>query len=91
MQLEFNFLVNQEKGINPNLSIIKKGASIMNELHFTVQDNMERPDMINRDHCVKKIKSYLDQLFTQEWKNVKRIRLWDGKSAKQIINHIFNP
>ena len=67
----------------------------MNVPCLTLRDNTERPETIilGTNELVgtnpKNIKPYLDKLFAGNWKQSQEIPLWDGKTAKRIIEAII--
>lgn len=93
--LEFNYLVERAKAVITDSGGITEEASIMNVPCMTLRDNTERPETITlgTNELVgtnpKAIKKYLDKLFKGQWKEGKTIPLWDGKTAKRIIDVIL--
>ena len=90
--LEFNYLVENAKAVITDSGGITEEASIMNVPCMTLRDNTERPETIalGTNELVgtdpKNIKNYLRKLFNNQWKEGQLIPLWDGKTAKRIIN-----
>ncbi|MFC0604065.1 non-hydrolyzing UDP-N-acetylglucosamine 2-epimerase [Winogradskyella pulchriflava] len=93
--LEFNYLVERAKAVITDSGGITEEASIMNVPCMTLRDNTERPETITlgTNELVgtnpKAIKKYLDKLFKGQWKEGQTIPLWDGKTARRIIEVIL--
>ncbi|PWK18016.1 non-hydrolyzing UDP-N-acetylglucosamine 2-epimerase [Xanthomarina spongicola] len=93
--LEFNYLVKHANAVITDSGGITEEASIMNVPCLTLRDNTERPETIilGTNELVgtnpKNIKPFLDKLFAGNWKQSQEIPLWDGKTAKRIIEAII--
>lgn len=90
--LEFNYLVEQAKAVITDSGGITEEASIMRVPCMTLRDNTERPETITlgTNELVgtnpKYIKKHLDKLFKGQWKEGQPIPLWDGNTAKRIVD-----
>ncbi|GAA0879277.1 UDP-N-acetylglucosamine 2-epimerase (non-hydrolyzing) [Algoriphagus jejuensis] len=90
--LEFNYLVKNAKGVITDSGGVTEEASVMNVPCLTLRDNTERPETVNLGTNVlvgtdpKKLKPYLDKIMKGDWKKYQGIPLWDGKTAKRIVD-----
>lgn len=90
--LEFNYLVQQAKGIITDSGGVTEEASVMNVPCLTLRDSTERAETIHLGTNVlvgtdpKNLKPYLDQILRGEWKKYQGIPLWDGKTAERIVD-----
>lgn len=88
--LEFNYLVQNSKGVVTDSGGITEETTIMNVPCITLRDNTERPEtitvgtneLIGTDPI--SIKPTLDRLFSGHWKKGFAPELWDGFAAKRI-------
>ena len=88
--LEFNYLVQNSKGVLTDSGGITEETTIMNVPCITLRDNTERPEtitvgtneLIGTDPIT--IKPALDKLFSGYWKKGTAPELWDGSAAKRI-------
>jgi len=93
--LEFNYLVKHAKAVITDSGGITEEASIMNVPCMTLRDNTERPETISlgTNELIgtnpKNIQPYLSKLFSDNWKQSQDIPLWDGKTARRIIDAIL--
>ncbi|WP_298900402.1 non-hydrolyzing UDP-N-acetylglucosamine 2-epimerase [uncultured Psychroserpens sp.] len=94
--LEFNFLVECAKAVITDSGGITEEASILRVPCLTLRDNTERPETITlgTNELVgtdpKKLKPYLDILFSGHWKTGQDIPLWDGQTANRIVECLKN-
>jgi UDP-N-acetylglucosamine 2-epimerase (non-hydrolysing) len=92
---EFNFLVQNAKGIITDSGGVTEEASVMNVPCITLRDSTERPETITfgTNELVgsdaDKLKSYLEKLVSGSWKSYKGIPMWDGKSADRIVSKLI--
>ena len=92
--LEFNYLVEKSKAVITDSGGITEEASILRIPCLTLRDNTERPETITlgTNELVgtdpKKLKPYLEKLFTDNWKKGNDIPLWDGKTAERIVDYL---
>lgn len=90
--LEFNYLVQRAKAVITDSGGITEEASVMRVPCLTLRDNTERPETITlgTNELIgtnpKRLKPYLDDLFSGNWKKGNDIPLWDGKTAVRIID-----
>jgi UDP-N-acetylglucosamine 2-epimerase (non-hydrolysing) len=90
--LEFNYLVERAKAVITDSGGITEEASILRVPCLTLRDNTERPETITlgTNELIgtnpKKIKPYLDTLFSGNWKKGSDIPLWDGQTASRIVD-----
>ena len=93
---EFNYLVNNAKVVITDSGGITEEATVLGIPCMTIRDNTERPETITQgtNELIgtnpKKFKPYFDKLLNNNWKNGKVPPLWDGKTAKRIINKILD-
>src|SRR5690606_22632866 len=89
--LEFNYLVEKSKAVITDSGGITEEASIMNVPCLTLRDNTERPETITlgTNELVgtnpESIKPYLQKLFSGNWKKAQAIPMWDGQTARRIV------
>lgn len=94
--LEFNYLVKHSKLVITDSGGITEETTIMDIPCMTLRDNTERPETIiyGTNELVGTntifIKPYMDKLFNGLWKTGKNPPLWDGQTAKRIIEIIKN-
>lgn len=94
--LEFNYLVKNSLAVITDSGGITEETTVMGIPCMTLRNNTERPETItigtNELLGVKPeaIKPALDKLFDGNWKKGAIPELWDGKTAKRIVNHICN-
>lgn len=89
--LEFNYLVQNSKGVLTDSGGITEETTIMGIPCITLRDNTERPEtvtigtneLIGTDPSA--IKPALDRLFEGRWKKGAAPDLWDGLAAKRIV------
>jgi UDP-N-acetylglucosamine 2-epimerase (non-hydrolysing) len=93
--LEFNYLVERAKAVITDSGGITEEASVMRVPCLTLRDNTERPETITlgTNELVgtnpKNMKPYLEKLFSGHWKKGQDIPLWDGQTAKRIIEFLI--
>jgi UDP-N-acetylglucosamine 2-epimerase (non-hydrolysing) len=93
--LEFNYLVQNAKGVITDSGGVTEEASVMNVPCITLRDNTERPETIT--HGTNELvgtdpsllEPYLKKLLSGNWKTYKGIPMWDGKSADRIVSKII--
>ena len=89
--LEFNYLVERAKAVITDSGGITEEASVLRVPCLTLRDNTERPETITlgTNELVGtdpgKLKPYLELLFSGKWKSGQDIPLWDGQTAKRIV------
>jgi UDP-N-acetylglucosamine 2-epimerase (non-hydrolysing) len=94
--LEFNYLVENSKLVITDSGGITEETTVMRVPCMTLRDNTERPEtitygtneLVGTDPTF--IKSYMDKLFTGDWKSGSSPPLWDGNAATRIIIVIKN-
>lgn len=94
--LEFNYLVEQSKLVITDSGGITEETTVMRVPCMTLRANTERPETITygTNELVgtdpTRIKSYMDKLFTGDWKVGTTPPMWDGNAATRIIIVIKN-
>ncbi|WP_026956181.1 non-hydrolyzing UDP-N-acetylglucosamine 2-epimerase [Algoriphagus vanfongensis] len=94
--LEFNYLVQNAKGVITDSGGITEEASVMNVPCITLRDNTERAETIHlgTNELVgtdpSKLRPFLDQIMKGEWKQYQGIPLWDGKTSGRIVDILCN-
>jgi len=94
--LEFNYLVERAKAVLTDSGGITEETTIMGVPCFTLRDNTERPETIEigTNELVgtdpASIKPALKKLFSGQWKKGNVPKLWDGRSAERIVEHLIN-
>lgn len=93
--LEFNFLVQQAKAVITDSGGITEETTVMGIPCITLRDNTERPETcsIGTNELIgtnpANIAPVLHKLFAGEWKKGGIPPLWDGKTAKRIVDHFI--
>ena len=93
--LQFNFLVNNSKGIITDSGGITEEATVLNIPCITLRDNTERPETveIGTNELVgdnkEKIISSLSKILDDNWKKSLIPELWDGYAAERIIDKLL--
>ena len=94
--LEFNYLVEKSKAVITDSGGITEETTVMNVPCMTLRDNTERPETIDigtnelLGANPEAIAPAMEKLFSNQWKKGAIPPLWDGKTAKRIVNHILN-
>ncbi len=94
--LEFNYLVERAKAVITDSGGITEETTVMNIPCMTLRDNTERPETIQLGTNEllgvnpKAISPALEKLFSGDWKEGKVPPMWDGKTAKRIVQHLLN-
>ncbi|GAB3014350.1 UDP-N-acetylglucosamine 2-epimerase (non-hydrolyzing) [uncultured Cyclobacterium sp.] len=90
--LEFNFLVESAKAVVTDSGGITEETTVMGVPCMTLRDNTERPETITEGTNEllgtdpKAIKPSMEKLFSGNWKKGQIPHLWDGKTAKRIVD-----
>lgn len=90
--LEFNYLVENALIVITDSGGITEETTVMGVPCMTLRNNTERPEtvQIGTNELIgtnpKSIKPALDKLFAGEWKKGSIPELWDGNTAKRIVN-----
>ena len=93
--LEFNYLVERAKAVVTDSGGITEETTVMGVPCITLRDNTERPETctIGTNKLIgtrpEAIKPALDQLFAGEWQQGAIPPLWDGHTAKRIIEILW--
>ncbi len=93
--LEFNYLVENAKAVITDSGGITEETTVMGIPCLTLRDNTERPETveIGTNELIgtnpAAIKPALEKLFSGNWKTGNIPALWDGKTAKRIIDELF--
>ena len=94
--LEFNYLVKHSAGVITDSGGITEETTFLGIPCLTLRDNTERPETITvgTNELVgtnpKSIPGYLQKLFAGEWKKGGIPDLWDGQTAKRIIDSLVS-
>lgn len=94
--LEFNYLVKNAKGVITDSGGITEEASVMNVPCITLRDNTERAETIHLGTnelvgtAPDKLAPYLEKIMQGEWKQYQGIPLWDGQTAKRIVDILID-
>jgi len=94
--LEFNYLVEHAIAVVTDSGGITEETTVMGIPCMTLRDNTERPETITMGTNEllgtnpRAIKPAMDKLFTGEWKNGSIPDLWDGNTARRIVEHLLN-
>ncbi|MEK9612750.1 MAG: UDP-N-acetylglucosamine 2-epimerase (non-hydrolyzing) [Flavobacteriaceae bacterium] len=94
--LEFNYLVERSKVVITDSGGITEETTIMGVPCMTLRDSTERPETINEgtNELIgtdpKLIAPAFKKLLTGQWKVGKVPELWDGKTAKRIVDILIN-
>ncbi len=93
--LEFNYLVERAKAVVTDSGGITEEASIMNVPCLTLRDNTERPETIElgTNELVgtdpQAIAPAIEKLRSGNWKQSRKIPLWDGHAAERIVEKLL--
>jgi UDP-N-acetylglucosamine 2-epimerase (non-hydrolysing) len=94
--LEFNYLVDNAKCVITDSGGITEETTVLLVPCITLRDNTERPETvtIGTNELIGTnpiaIKPALDRLFTGKWKSGGIPPLWDGNTAKRIVDCLLN-
>lgn len=92
--LEFNWLVENAKGVITDSGGITEETTVMGIPCLTLRNNTERPETctIGTNELLgtnpAAIKPALDKLFEGKWKKGGIPEKWDGKAAERIVNNL---
>jgi len=93
--LEFNYLVQHCRGIVTDSGGITEEATVLGVPCITLRTTTERPETIQigtnemAGEDPEKLTNLLEELYQSKWKNGGIPELWDGKSAKRIVDNIL--
>jgi UDP-N-acetylglucosamine 2-epimerase (non-hydrolysing) len=93
--LEFNYLVKHAKAVLTDSGGITEETTVMNVPCMTLRNSTERPEtcdigtniLVGNDS--KKIANTFKILYSGNWKQGQVPKLWDGKTASRIVNHLI--
>lgn len=93
--LEFNYLVKNAFAVFTDSGGITEETTVMNVPCITLRHNTERPEtcaigtnvLVGNDP--EKIAAAFEKLLSGNWKKGEIPELWDGNTAKRIINHLM--
>ena len=94
--LEFNYLVENAKAVLTDSGGITEETTIMGVPCMTLRDNTERPETITEGTNEllgtdpEAIKPAMEKLFSGNWKTGTIPHLWDGNTAKRIVDVLLN-
>jgi len=89
--LEFNYLVERSKAVVTDSGGITEETTVMGIPCMTLRDNTERPETITQGTNEllgtdpKAIPPAMEKLFSGNWKTGKIPQLWDGNTARRIV------
>jgi len=92
--LEFNYLVKKAFAVLTDSGGITEETTVMNVPCITLRDSTERPETCEIGTNVlvgtdpNKIEDAFKILLSDKWKQGNIPELWDGNTAKRIVNHI---
>lgn len=94
--LEFNYLVQNAKGVITDSGGITEETTVMGVPCLTMRDSTERPEtvivgtneLVGSDH--NKLEPALARLMAGQWKQGAIPEKWDGKSAERIVDALEN-
>lgn len=92
--LEFNYLVKNAKAVVTDSGGITEETSVMRIPCITLRDNTERPETISlgTNELIgtdpKAVPPAFEKLLAGNWKKGGEIPLWDGKTAKRIVENL---
>lgn len=90
--LEFNYLVERAKAVITDSGGITEETTVLGVPCMTLRDNTERPETVTMGTNEllganpEAIKPAMELLFSGSWKKGKVPELWDGKTAKRLVN-----
>ena len=93
--LEFNYLVEHCKAVITDSGGITEETTVMGIPCMTLRDNTERPETIDMGTNEllgthpRAIKPAMEKLFSGKWKKGSAPDLWDGHTAKRIIERLL--
>jgi UDP-N-acetylglucosamine 2-epimerase (non-hydrolysing) len=93
--LEFNYLVEHAKGVLTDSGGITEETTVLNIPCITLRSNTERPEtvvygsneLVGNDY--DKLRTCIDRIESNNWKQSQIPELWDGHSAKRIVDKII--
>ncbi|WP_439482653.1 non-hydrolyzing UDP-N-acetylglucosamine 2-epimerase [Cyclobacterium plantarum] len=89
--LEFNYLVERSKAVVTDSGGITEETTVLGIPCMTLRDNTERPETITQGTNEllgtdpKAIPPAMEKLFSGNWKTGNVPHLWDGQTAKRIV------
>lgn len=94
--LEFNYLVQNAKGVITDSGGITEETTVMGVPCLTMRDSTERPEtvimgtneLVGSDH--NKLEPALARLMAGQWKQGAIPEKWDGRSAERIVDALAN-
>lgn len=93
--LEFNYLVSNSLGVITDSGGITEETTYLGVPCITLRENTERPETITEGTNVlagvnpKNIGAYMNKIIAGEWKKGSIPELWDGKTAKRIVETLL--
>lgn len=94
--LEFNYLVERSKAVVTDSGGITEETTVLGIPCMTLRDNTERPETITQGTNEllgtdpKAIPPAMEKLFSGNWKTGKVPHLWDGQTAKRIVEILLD-
>ena len=93
--LEFNYLVKNALAILTDSGGITEETTVLNVPCITIRENTERPEtceigtnlLVGND--LEKLTDAFMVLLSGNWKKGEIPKLWDGKAANRIVNHLI--
>jgi UDP-N-acetylglucosamine 2-epimerase (non-hydrolysing) len=93
---EFNFLVQNSKGVITDSGGITEETTVLNIPCLTLRDSTERPEtcQIGTNELIgsnpKNIKLHLKKIISNKWKTGNVPELWDGKTSSRIMKILIS-
>lgn len=94
--LQFNYLVKNSKAVITDSGGIQEETTVMHVPCITMRNNTERPETVSVGSnvligsSIEALKESLGILFKNEWKKGNVPYLWDGNTAKRIVDVLLN-
>ncbi|MDW5289010.1 non-hydrolyzing UDP-N-acetylglucosamine 2-epimerase [Formosa sp. PL04] len=94
--LEFNYLVKNAFAVLTDSGGITEETTVMHVPCITLRENTERPETCNigtnflAGNNPKKLEEGFTKLFSNNWPTGEIPKLWDGNTAKRIVDHLLD-
>lgn len=92
--LEFNYLVENAKGVITDSGGITEETTVLSVPCMTIRENTERPETVDQGTNVlagtepERVSDYVHQMSTGAWKQGAVPEKWDGKAGDRILDHL---